>query len=235
MVGKTPAGLRQKSASAFGGFIPKNAAGVIFEPFVSNGMLTYVNPNNQVETALAQGGLFYFGSEQTVKVHEIRALAALGNISAVVGDLQDIKSAKFTVGGATPAIDLTALAVIPKDKVIVTSPAGVETYTVKTVISATELELEEIVTDRALAVGDVFTITSADGVTTRYTHTLAGVDTLDVDTSTIHDVPVGTPAASRIVFFPPVILLPTQVLKVSTAAANAAGWLDIYVVKGDWI
>jgi hypothetical protein len=90
-----------------------------------------------------------------------------------------------------------------------------------------------MVSDRDLVATDVFTIKSADGLTTRYAHTLAGSDTLDLDVATTHDTPIGTPATSRLTFTDPPVVTSNQVLKVSTAAANAAGWVDVYAVKGD--
>ena len=100
---------------------------------------------------------------------------------------------------------------------------------------STALTTEEIISPQALVVGDIFTITDAKGTTTRYTHTLAGVDTLDITLGTTYDVPVGTPITSRLIFIAPLIVLPSQVLKVSTVSSNAAGWIDVYVVKAEYL
>lgn len=138
IAGSTPAALRQRCAVAFAGLNPQNALGVTFEPVNINKLLTYVNPNDPTEFALAQGGKFDFGNDQVVRILEIRALTALGNISVVIGDRGD----------------------------------------------------------------------------------------------TTHDISVGTPTASRLVFVEPLIVVPTQIIKVSTVAGNANGWLDVYIVKG---
>ncbi len=45
----------------------------------------------------------------------------------------------------------------------------------------------------------------------------------------LHDVAIGTPATGRTVFAEPLIILPSQVLKIATASA---GWVDVYAVKG---
>lgn len=232
--GQTPIALRQRSAAAFSGENPEKYGipSIIFEPFYVIDIATYVDPDVQTDSALSQGGLYDFG-EQHVRVLSIHALTASGNISVIVTDRQDIQTMDLTVGGSTPAIDLGALGVVPGDIVSVGYPMT-ETYTVTAVNTATQLETAEIVTSKNLVVGDVFSITSANGSTIRYTHTLAGVDTLDAEVITIHDVPVGTPTASRLVFDTPLIVLASQVLKVTTASAQATGWLDVYVVKGDW-
>jgi len=226
------AALRQKSAVAFSGEIPKDSAGILYEPFVIDQLLTYVDSDDHTKSALAAGGLYDLGNEQALKVLEIRALTALGNISAIVGDRADAQSMKLTVGGGTPAINLTTLGVVAGDIVTVISGGGplTETYTVVKVLSTTEMQVDGLVATRSLAAPDVFSIVGRDG-TVRYTHTMAATNTLDIDPLTTHDTPVGTPAASILQFVPPLIVLPTQVLKVSTAGSHADGWLDIYVVK----
>ena len=50
---------------------------------------------------------------------------------------------------------------------------------------------------------------------------------------TDHDVTIGTAAAAHREFND-VAILPSQVLKVSTASAAAGGYIEVYVVKGDW-
>lgn len=233
--GKSPTSLRQISTAAFSGKVPQSSGGVVFEPFAINGIMTYANPDDHAEVALAQGGLFDFSSAQTVRINEIRAAAALGNISVIVGDRLDLQTMGLTVGGATPAIDLVALGVVRGDKVVI-SAVGTETYTVVQVNSAAELQTEEFIIDRALVAGDSFSITNYDGTVVRYSHTLVGTDTLDAEASTLHDVPVGTPAPSRVGFANNhLTILSSQVIRVTTASADPGGWLDIYVVKAGWI
>jgi len=234
IAGLTPTPIRQTSAAAFSGVTPQNSDPVTFEPFVVNGIVTYVNPSDHTEAALVQGGLYDFGSTPT-KIYEIRALTANGNISAVISDKADQKTVGFTVGGATPAIDFSALGVVAGDIITVTTTGSslTETYTVDSVVSATVLRTVEMVTDRDLVATDVFTITNFDGNTSKYAHTLAGVDTLDLDVATTHDTPIGTPATSRLTFEAHPVVTPNQVLKVSTVSASALGWLDVYAVKGD--
>ncbi len=234
IVGQTPAALRQISAAAFAGITPQNATPVVFTPYVIDHLLTYTNPNDRQEDALAQGGLFDFGDAQAARVLEIRALTALGNISAIVADRQDQKTVTLTIGGAAPAINLVALGVVAGDIVTVISSGVTETYTVVQVDSALILQTEEIVSDRALVATDIFTITDAKGTTVRYTHTFAGVETLDINVATTHDTPVGTPIASRLIFIAPLTVAPHQVLKVSTVGASALGWVDVYAVKADF-
>lgn len=234
IAGLTPTPIRQKSTAAFAGVTPQNDTPTVFEPYVVDGVVTYVDPNDHADDALAQGGLYDFGSTPT-KIYEIRSLTACGNISVVIGDKADQKTVTLTVGGSTPAIDLTALGVVAGDviTVTVTGSSLTETYTVESVVSATVVKTVEMVTDRDLVATDVFAITSADGGTSRYSHTLAGADTLDLDVATTHDTPIGTPATSRLTFENPPVVTPNQVLKVSTVSSNAAGWLDVYAVKGD--
>lgn len=229
--GPTPTALRQLCAVAYAGMRPQDASAIVYEPFAVEKILTYVDPNDHANSALAAAGMYDFGN-QAVRVLEIRALAALGNISAVITDRKDVQTMDLTVGGTTPAIDLSALGVVPGDKVIVVVDAAgtSEEYTVKEVVSATRLITEEIATTYALIAPDTFTISR--GTTILYTHTLGGVDTLDIDPITTHNVSVGTPAANRLYFSTwPLVVLPSQVLLVSTAVGNAAGWLDVYVVK----
>lgn len=233
IVGQTPVALRQNCGVALAGLKPQDSTSVpiVYEPFYMEPLLTYVDPDDHTLSALAQGGLYDFGA-QVVRVLGIYALAAMGNISTILADRIDVRTAGLVVGGATPAIDLVALGVVAGDKIIVTSGSITETYTVSAVNSATQVETVELITDRDLVAADVFTITS--GGATLYTHTLAGVDTLDIDILTTHDVPIGTPAASRLVFDGALIVLPHQVLKVSTVSGSALGWLDVYAVKGDF-
>jgi len=235
IAGQTPAALRQRSTKAFDGTRPQNAGAVVYEPFAIEKQLTYVNPDNHAAYALDQGGLYDFGDEQTVRVLEVRALAALGNISIIVTDREDLQTMSLTVGGSTPAIDLVTAGVEPGDKVTVTVDAAgtEEVFTVKEVVDATTMVLEEIHPSYALVAPDAFSIVGPKNVV-RYSHTLAGADTLDIDPVTTHDVPLGTPAASHLEFTAPVIVTPSQVLKVTTAGSNALGWVDVYVVKGDW-
>ncbi len=140
-LGDTPVAIRQATTVAFAGLNPENAGGVTFEPFVDpdTGVVQYVNPTDHTEKALAQGGLYDFVN-QTVRVKEIRALTACGNISVIVGDRGDV----------------------------------------------------------------------------------------------LHDVTVATPAPSRIVFNPPLIVAASQILKVSTVSGSANGFVDVYAVKGQW-
>jgi len=234
IAGLTPAPIRQISAAAFAGVTPQNTDPTIFEPFAVRGIMTYVDPTDHADSALAQGGLYDFGSTPT-KILEVRSLTAGGNISIVVADKSDQKTVSLTVGGSTPAIDLGALGVVAGDIITVIS-AGTsvtETYIVDAVGSATSVKTLEMVTDRDLVAGDTFTITSYDGGTTRYTHLLVSSNTLDLDVATTHDIPIGTPAASRLTFEVPPVITPQQVLKVSTVAAQAKGWIDVYAVKGD--
>ncbi len=231
--GQTPAALRQRSGAAFAGEKPLNATAVVFEPFAVAKILTYVNPADQTESALTQAGLYDFGDAAAVRILEVRALTAMGNISAIVTDRRDVQTMDLAVGGATPAINLAALGVDAGCTIEIVSPAGTENYIVAQVNSATQLETEENISARALVAADSFTITSRRGVVL-YTHTLAGVDTLDVDFITVHDTPVGTPATSLLQFAAPLIVLPHQVLKVSTAGAHATGRVDVYAVKADF-
>ena len=145
-------------------------------------------------------------------------------ISVILTDRKDLQTWDLTVGGSTPAIDLGALGVTPGDTVTVYVDAAgtTETYTVAEVASATRLILNEVTNTFNLVTPDVFTITDKSG-NVLYTHTLAGSDTLDLDTITVHDVPIGTPAVSRRDFTDSLEVLPSQVLKVSTAAGNALG------------
>lgn len=235
IAGLIPTPLRQKSAVAFAGLKPQDATPTVFEPFIADGVITYVDPNDHTTSALVQGGMYDFGRTPT-KILEIRALTALGNISAIITDKEDLRTVDFTVGGATPAIDFAALGVAQGDVITVTSGAATpltEVYTVDKVVSATVLKTVELVTDRDLIALDAITITSKGGSVSRYTHTLVSADTLDLDTATTHNTPIGTPATSRLVFDVPPVLTPAQVLLVSTVSNNAAGWLDVYAVKGD--
>lgn len=230
--GFTPMALRQQSDVAFAGVRPEDSNAVLFEPFAVDGVMLYVDPNDKTQDDLAQGGLYDLG-EQPLRILEIRGLTALGDISAEVGDRKDLSSMKLTVGGGTPAIDLVTAGVIAGDIVTVyDDSAGItETYTVVEVVEATKMQVDRVISPRALIAPDVFEIKGRDG-TVRYTHTLAGPDTLDIDPRSAHTVPVGTPATSRLVFTPPVVVLPSQVLLVSTAAGSTGGWIDVYVVKG---
>jgi len=232
IAGLTPAALRQQVVTTpFGGALPKDSDGVLYEPFPVSGHLLYVAPSDHSKETLVAGGLFDFGSEQAVRVAEVRALAALGNISAIVADRDDVMSMDLAVGGATPAIDLVAANVEAGD--IVTVDIGgtiIETYAVEAVLSTTEMRVSSLVAERSLVAGDSFSIVGRNG-TTRYTHALTGTDTLDITVLTTHDVPVGTPAASRLVFLPSVVVLPSQVIKISTVSGHADGWVDLYVVK----
>lgn len=234
IAGLIPAPVRQVSAVAFAGLKPQDATPTVFESFAVDGVITYVDPNDHAVSALTQGGMYDFGATPT-KILEIRALTALGNISAIIADKSDLKTVDFTVGGATPAIDFGALGVVAGDKITVTSGAATpltEVYTVASVVSATVVKTTEMVTDRDLIALDVITIASAGG-TSKYTHTLAGANTLDLDVATTHNTPIGTPATSRLVFEVPPVLTPAQVLLVSTVSASALGWVDVYAVKGD--
>ena len=233
IVGQTPTPLRQESTVAFAGLKPQDATPIPFEPFAVGGTIVYVNPNDHTAAALAQGGLYDFGSI-SARVLEIRALTALGDISAAVIDKADLKTVDFTVGGSTPAIDFAALGVARGDIITITSGAATpltEVYTVDEVVSATVLKTNEMVSDRDLIATDVITITS--GGTSKYAHTLVSTDTLDLDVVIVHTTPVGTPATSRLVFSDVLIIAPSQVLAVTTAGNHATGWLDVYAVKGD--
>ncbi len=226
--------IRQESDVAFAGLKPQDANPTVFEPFAVDGVITFVDPNDHSAAALAQGGMYDFGDTPT-KILEIRALTALGDISVIVADKADLKTVDFTVGGATPAIDFVALGVLPGDKITITSGAATpltEVYTVDTVVSATVLKTVEMVADRDLIALDVITITSAGG-NSKYTHTMVTADTLDLDAATTHNTPIETPATSRLAFTIAPVISPSQVLLVSTAAANALGWIDVYAVKGD--
>lgn len=236
IAGQTPTILRQECPNQYMGVAPVNAVNVLFEPRSADGLMLYVNPEDHTEHALNAGGLFDFSTEQTVRILEIRGLTALGNLTPVVQDRRDWKTMILTVGGATPAIDLGALGVIAGDRITVTSPGPlVENYTVEQVIDAVTALVSTPIADRSLAAGDVFEITSRDGSVVKYTHTLAGVDTLDVNRSTVHDSAVATPAASRIVFDAPLIVTPGQLLSIGSAAADADGWIDVYVVKAHFL
>lgn len=231
VAGSIPVILRQISANQFTGVRPQNTIAVIFEPRVINKLFTYVNPNDITKTALAQGGLFDFGDDQNVRILEIRALSSLGNISVIVGDRIDSKTMTLTIGGGTPVINLVTLGVVAGDIVTVVSATVTEVYTVAQVNSTLVLETNELITPRALVAADSFSITNAGGLV-KYAHTLAGGNTLNVTPSTTHNTAIGTPTASRLIFTEPLIIAPTQVLKIITAAGSAAGWLDVYTVKG---
>lgn len=140
--GQTPLALRQSSAAAFAGVAPQNAEGDAFDTFADKDtkVINYANPENQSETALAQGGLYDFGNDQEVLVKEIRAHSGNGDITVTVGDRGD----------------------------------------------------------------------------------------------TAHDVVIGTADAGRRTFSDDLLVLPSQVLKVTTASGVAAGFIDVYIVKADW-
>ena len=234
-VGQTPISLRQLSAAAFAGERPQNLGADVYSPVPIEGQFTYADIADHTKTALAQGGLFDFGDSQAVRILEIRALAALGNISIIVTDREDLQTMTLTVGGSTPTIDLVALGVSPGDSITVYVDAAgtTEIFKVKRVIDATHLVTEEIHPGYALVAPDVFTIAAPGGVA-RYTHTMATTNTLDIDPITTHDVPLGTPATSFLGFTLPLIVTPSQVLMVSTVSAAATGWIDVYAVKADF-
>ena len=52
--------------------------------------------------------------------------------------------------------------------------------------------------------------------------------------NTDHDVTVNVPATGFVWFNTPVPVLPSQVVKVSTASGSAKGFIDLYIVKGSW-
>jgi len=234
IAGVIPAALRQISAAAFTGAPPKTASFVDCEPFAVDGQMLFTDPNDHTDFALSQGGLFYFFGDQTARILEIRALTALGNISAIVGDLADLYSSGYVSGGGLAAMDFVTAAVVPTDILTIDIGGSVSTYTIAERLSATQLRVNELGAPYAMAVGDILTIKDITGVTTRFTITLAGTETITVTPSTTHDTPIGTPAASRLVFPEYLTVQPTQVLKVSTVSANALGWLDVYAVKGSW-
>jgi len=234
IAGAIPASLRQISANAFTGAPPKTVSLVDCEPFAVDGVLTFVDPDDHTDFALLQGGLFYFFGDQTARIMEIRALTALGNISAVVGDIADQYSATYTAGGGLAALDFVTAAVVPTDVLTITIGASTATYNIAERLSATQLRVDELGAPYSMAVGNTLTIKDITGVTTRLTVTLAGAETIDVVQYTTHDTPVGTPATSRLVLTEPMVIQPHQCLKVSTASANALGWVDVYAVKGSW-
>lgn len=49
-----------------------------------------------------------------------------------------------------------------------------------------------------------------------------------------HDVIVETPATEIVWFNTPIPVLPSQVVKISSVGFDAAGFVDLYVVKGSW-
>lgn len=101
----------------------------------------------------------------------------------------DVRTMTLVTGGATPAIDLQTLGVVPGDKVTVVSAGPLtEVYTVAHVNAPLVLETDENVTNRALVAADSFTITNAAGTVVKYTHTLVGVDTLGVTGSALDNL-----------------------------------------------
>ena len=140
--GDTAMAWRQSCASQFTGVNPQNAEPVTFKARVDadTGIIEYANPSDPAETALAQGGLFDFGREQTVRILGYRAHSGLGDITVTIGDR-----------------------------------------------------------DNAL-----------------------------------HDVVIGSAAGVEHRFNTPVPVLASQVVKISSASGNAAGFIDLYVVKGSW-
>ena len=134
-VGPIPTGFRQACSVALAGLSPQKS-GDTYEIVADSDtkIIQFVDPADHTKKSLDQGGLYDFEGN-TVIIKEVRALAATGIVTLIVGDRGD----------------------------------------------------------------------------------------------TLHDITIGTPAAGRTVFAEPLIILPSQVLKISTASA---GWVDVYAVKG---
>jgi hypothetical protein len=136
-VGQTPIGFRQESAAKFTGVAPENAGGTEFKPFVNpeTRVVQYVDENDQAETVLAQGGLFDFGPE-TVKIREIRGLAASGDISVIVSDEDGTHPVAVGTPAAAQLIFHPALVILPSQVLKVSTAAAnaagwIDVYAVK--------------------------------------------------------------------------------------------------------
>jgi hypothetical protein len=105
------------------------------------GYYQYVDPGNQADKDIDQGGLFDFGNEVAYSIREFRAAPAAGNVTLVVEDRDGppVHSVTFSSGSGEYGSFYPPIAVLPSQVVKITTanagtvplPVWVDLYIVK--------------------------------------------------------------------------------------------------------
>jgi len=151
---------------------------------------TLADPNYALDNGVRQKFRAILGNVQLQTTKTI--VNPVGGVTpdAIAGSAPtDIRTVTFAIsGGAPPAIDLSALGVIPGDIIETTVGAVVTTHTVAHVNSTTQLEVDTDFTTVNLVAPNQLRILDSTGTTEKYNHTLAGADAIDLTQSQLDDL-----------------------------------------------